>query len=344
MLRFLSSLFDNDAKPDEDLDGAMIDKAIERAVAATDPRFRFLPNYQKRLRNPVIHAAQHIMALVDKLPPAVALNKGAFSHDPRIRTLFASPQDLPQIMQESAFIADFLEQLTGPPPDQLYGLLSMVRTERTIFGMDLQNEQLVQDKKQISVNFSDYRFAGISGTEADTRKEITRRGFDFLLQMALTRIANTRESRDKLGARQQLLMQKLDTMHKGSWGLGSMLDRESGSPAKTSKILETELEEIEQALQQLGPQETLLEHGFEILCKVLEQVDSWLAMRDIKLHLDYRGIKISASDAAGSAEQTFCELYSEAAGLPRICLLGYYPHNELPERSDRMREAMLSLG
>ncbi|MCU7959429.1 MAG: hypothetical protein KZQ58_05400 [gamma proteobacterium symbiont of Bathyaustriella thionipta] len=344
MLRFISSLFSNDAASSENLDEGIINEAIERAVAATDPRFRFLPNYSKRLRVPVIHAAEHIMALDDRLPPAVALDKQAFSNNPAIRTLFASPLDLPQIMGESAFVTDYLEQLTGPLPDQLYGLLSMVRTEQTVFGMDLENERLVQDKKQELVSFSDYRFAGISGNEADTRREITRRGFDFLLQMALARIANTRESRDKLGARQRLLLQKLNTMRKGNWGLGADLGEEDKAPNKTVNDLEAELEDTEKALQQLGPQEKILEHGLEILCDVLQQAESWLGMRDIKLRLDYRGVKISAADTSKPPEQSFTELYSDKADLQRICLLGYYPRNELPERPDMVQQARRYLG
>jgi hypothetical protein len=49
----------------------LIEMTIERAVDGTDPRLRLLPGYRKRLREPVIHAIEQVVALVDAMPAPV---------------------------------------------------------------------------------------------------------------------------------------------------------------------------------------------------------------------------------------------------------------------------------
>jgi hypothetical protein len=57
----------------------LIEMAIERTVDGTDPRLRLVPGYRKRLRAPVIHAIDHVVALVDDIPATVAAGLGAIA-------------------------------------------------------------------------------------------------------------------------------------------------------------------------------------------------------------------------------------------------------------------------
>ncbi len=158
MFKFLSTVFTSTPESEQEgLDDELINKAIDRAVEATDPRFRFLPSYRRRLRGPVTTAAKHIISLVDEIPSATALGKAAYSDNQRLRVFFASPDRLLQVIGKSPFITDYLKSYKGLRPDSLFGLLTMERTERTEFGMGLENDRVVRDIKQVVVNFGNHR-------------------------------------------------------------------------------------------------------------------------------------------------------------------------------------------
>lgn len=67
---------------------------IERAVDGTDPRLRALSGYRKKLRSAVIHAIDHVVTMVDGLPPALDLNPRSYGVDPEITAYFASKDEI----------------------------------------------------------------------------------------------------------------------------------------------------------------------------------------------------------------------------------------------------------
>jgi hypothetical protein len=71
--------------------------AIERAVDGTDSRLRLVPGYRKRLREPVIHAIDQVVALVDGIPATVPAGPGDYRNDFRLTALFASADDMLQV-------------------------------------------------------------------------------------------------------------------------------------------------------------------------------------------------------------------------------------------------------
>ena len=68
MLKLFQSIF----RPGADKLGTypedLVERAIERAVDGTDGRLRALPRYKKSLRPAIIHALDHVVALVDSFP------------------------------------------------------------------------------------------------------------------------------------------------------------------------------------------------------------------------------------------------------------------------------------
>ncbi len=84
----------------------------DRAIDGTDPRLRAAGSYRKRLREPVEQAAQHIISLVDGLPPAVEISRRSYGSDPRLRAFFVSADHLDELRSTST-VRDYLQ---GDPP------------------------------------------------------------------------------------------------------------------------------------------------------------------------------------------------------------------------------------
>ncbi|MGB7932918.1 MAG: hypothetical protein WCH04_11960, partial [Gammaproteobacteria bacterium] len=198
MLHLLSSLFRPAAGEVGDLDKALIEAATERAIDATDPRLRALGNYRKRLREPVEQAARHIIALVDSQPAAMEISRRSYGTDPRLRAFFVSAEHLQEVLGGMKTVRDYLQGISGPLPDAIFGLLSLAWKERTVLGTEQHGEIVRRDVKQVAVSFFDHRFGAPAGSEADFRWELKKRGYDYLLEVALKTIISTRSKRQDL--------------------------------------------------------------------------------------------------------------------------------------------------
>ena len=335
MLRFLSSLFTNQVEQSGLLDEALLEKAIERAVAGTDRRIHALGDYRTRLREPVKLAVNHVIALVNALPPPIEISPLAFGGNNGSRVFFVSTEHLREVLGKFNNVRDFLADLATPPPDEIFGLLTMLREERNVFGMELDGDSLRRDVMQVAVNFSGHRFLGPTGNEVDTRRELMKRAFDYLIEKALERLTGEQGKRRDLGRQRHLLRQKLDVMQSGQWGLGAMLNDSEG-PGPDLADLEAEIETIEAELGQSHTDSLGLEESLALVTDTLTHATDWLAARKISLRLDYRGIKLP--DSSTIPEIELAELYS-STGERRTVVLGRFARTDIPEPPDFCKAA-----
>src|SRR5512139_4271420 len=102
MLKLFQSIF----RPGTDRLGTypedLIALAIERAVDGTDRRLRALSGYKKRLRPAVIHAIDHVVELVDSLPPPLELNGRNYGSDAELSAYFASVDHMNEMLSRDA--------------------------------------------------------------------------------------------------------------------------------------------------------------------------------------------------------------------------------------------------
>jgi len=337
MLRFLSSLFSNPQERSGELDEALLEKAIERVVAGTDRRLHALADYRKRLRQPVEQAASHVISLVDALPAPIEISPRAFGEDPLLRAFFVSTDHLGEVLRGFSGVRECLAEPAGPPPDEIFGLLAMAREERNVFGMELAEGALRRDVMQTAVNFSNHRYLGPAGSEVDTRWELKKRAFDFLIQKALWRLTAERGKRRELDRQRHLLKQKLEAMQTGRWGFGSMLDDGEGLPPNLA-ALEAEIAAIEAELGHSHADHLALEESLACVADTLAHPADWLAAREVCLRLDYRGVKVADASAAAPAELALTELFS-GTGERRTIMLGRIARTDIPEPADFWKTA-----
>lgn len=336
MLRFLSSLFSSPEEQTGQLNEALIDAAIERAVDGTDTRIRLLRNYRKRLRGPVTTAAAHVIGLVDRLPEPTQVGKSTFATDARIRAFFASVDHLNEVVGGFQTVRSYLKTVDGLLPERVFGLLTMARQQRTVFGMAMEAEQLRRDVQQVAVSFSDHRYICPTGSETDTRWELTKRGYDFLLERALARIATATGKRVALEGQRKLLERKHKMMQAGNWGL-ELTSGAGAADARDAQSLEAEIAATEKELLALGADAGAIERSLEYLIDILDQPNSWLSIDSTTLHLDYRGIKVDpAVDNAMRVE--LLELRS-GRELGRVALLAWIARADLPEPPNLFEQA-----
>jgi hypothetical protein len=230
-----------------------------------------------------------------------------------------------------------------PAADEvIFGLLSMVCTEKNILGMDLRGDVVQRDVAQVAVNFSDHRYIGAAGDETESRRELMRRGFDFLIEKALANLVAARTKKAELDQQRQLLRRKLKTMASGSFGLEALFA--NGDADRPSlEALEADIQDVEAHLMNLGADPHALEHSLEQIRAVLGNPAHWLDLRSVSLALNQMSIKTGPGTGGTSHELTLTELFSSSGGR-RIILLGRFPPQDLPPRPDFLEQAGRILG
>jgi hypothetical protein len=342
MLSFLSSLFASDTSKSGGVDKALIERATERAVEGTDPRLRALGNYRKQLRKPVELAVRYVMEFVDGLPEAVPLSRKGYSTDPRLHAFFASNDHLQEVLGGSRTISDYLQGLSGLPPHEIFGLLTLEWKERNTLGMEQQGDRVRRDVRQVTVNFFNHRFACPGDNEAETSLELKKRAFDYLLKLALEKILAERGKHQELKREQQLLDKKLKAMKAGDWGLETMFSH-GDEPTPDPGGLAAKIDAVESELLELGDAGGGLERSLEQLAEVLAQPAHWLYRDEVRMRLNHMGIKTDASSDGPANDLQLIGLFS-ASGERRIVLPVRLLRSDLPERPDFFKQASRYLG
>ena len=329
MLKLFQSIFgggESQGHYPEDL----IEKAIERTVDGTDPRLRALPGYRKRLHGPVIHAIDHVVALVDSLSAPLPATRADFSGDPRLMALFASADHMREVFAGDIMLGEFRDR--HPAGEMITALLLAERVEKNVLGMELDGEMLKREVAQVAVNFRSHRLADPDVSEAETRRQLKRRAGDHLLSMALLRITEVQGERVGLNRQRDLLRRKLSALQRGGWSFD-----DTGGERSDPAAVQAELDDIETQLSALGLDDRALSAHLAIVTELLLDAERQLWGEEIVLHLDRMNIQRDALDTS-AREIRFQELHN-ARGRRLVMLLVEIDPGELPQRVDAVTAA-----
>lgn len=290
MFKLFASIFGlQDNPPGSAIPDSLLKEAIERALDGTDPRMRILPGYEKTLRAPVTHAIEHVVAMVDALPPAVLASKEERDRNAALAAIFTSSARMDDILSHDSSLRDYLAAATGPV-NSVTGLLVVERNEKTGFGYALVDDKLMNDVQQTTVSFDEHRLLDLTASEKEIRRLLRRRAFDYLLSVALAHVSEQRDEREKLTQQRSLLRVKLDILQKG----GSGFSRDMGPQDR--EALQTRLEKVETELAALGPVHEVLQNNLTIVAEVLGNSEKHFWGEEKNLRIDQHYVLHNEAD------------------------------------------------
>jgi hypothetical protein len=338
MLQLFQSIFGSERDKASAHSPDLIARAIERAVDATDPRLRTLPGYQKKLRSAVIHAIDHVVGLVDSLPPALELSAAAFGTNPEVTTFFASIAHLHEVLERDSTLNQWLRSADGGAAERIVMLLLMTLDERQVLGVALEGDTVRQGVAQTTVSFSKHQLLDPSRAEDDIRPLLKRRAFDHLLELALSGLATALSERGELERERAVLKRKRAALAAGRWGFD---DANAGPPADPG-LLQQQLQDIESQLSALGAGAGLLTAHLGIVVDVLTGAERnfWHTRRP--LIVDRMGVK--QTQASALAPEIGLTVLHNAAGQSLVARVVSIRREALPPQRDLLREAERYLG
>lgn len=265
---------------------SLVKAAIERAVDSTDPWIRAVPGYKKLLRPAVLRAIDHVVTLVDDMPPPIVIGPKSYDDNPMLRSFFISTDDMLKIISSDRNLTDFRIKQARLTPS-VNALLVMDKEEKGILGVGLSGDIVMHDVPQITVSFDGHRLIGISGSESETRLLLKHRAYDYLLELALSRITIVKSERSTLEKYRTLLRSKLELLQREGWAL----DKSATSGQQSVDEVEEKLALIEKQLLELGGDDRLLRSYLDILIEVLGKPEQQLWSGHDALIVDRMGIK-----------------------------------------------------
>ena len=250
-----------------------LDAAVEYVVNQLEPRLKFAGGYPQRYRKAVAHALAHARELADAVPGPVTINREAYVQDPFIRAIFASPDDFKSALCMSQAMRDYTREHECHLGSPVYALLGMRRREHTLYGTEVNGDQVRHEVPMTAIGFSDHTLTGIAPSEAEARERLV---FSFLDSL----LVEVRAQLDALRRERAYLEQKR----------GDLQARLHCADAAGQFSLQAELDALAPHWQSVAAELELSRHA-EHLERVLLHPEQYLRLEHQTLHLDDMNIR-----------------------------------------------------
>lgn len=339
VLRRLQSIFTPAHPKPGKFDEALIHSAIERVVDGTDPRLRAVRNYPRKLRDAVERAIEFVVTFVDTFPPAIELSRRSFTTDPRVRALFASPEQLREIISFSQGMLSYLQQNPGPLPPTLYAVLVTERVEKNILGMDLQGDLMRRDVAQTVINFRDPRVSLPTDNAAESRRDAMNRVFDYLVEIALQRLVSTRTRKQQLEQQQRQLLQKKAQLYKASTLALEPLMELRVPEAPDAGAIEKQLQAIEAELARIRISSATIENHLAKVAATLREPEKHLHLERVVLTLNHMNVKMASNALHNTNTLEFDEILLRQDARRFTMAFVRFPSSELLPQPDFFDQA-----
>jgi len=284
-----------------------LNAAVELVVDVADSDIRRVGKYQKRLRDSVDSALGYCTTLVDELPGPVHLSRRSYHADPVVKAVFISDDQVIEILKSALNKRSVPSEVKG---DEMVAMLSMIRTERTLFGREQQGEMVVADVAKRTVNFIDHRVVALSPDLTATKEKLRNRALEVLAILAMERIMTIRGNIAVLRER-KVYLQSMRRILKGRHHTMDMFAHHSHESSKKIKKIKQQLVELETELQTALGQHAGPVDSLAILAEILEGAGESLTLQSQSFRVDWMNVLL---DGRGSAEGNDISLAELSAG------------------------------
>lgn len=282
-------------------------QATDRVVQIADPVIRQAKRYRQVLADPVAGSMRYFQSLLATIPGPVALDRNRYYDDPTVKALFASPEELDEVLRLNPEINKLRKQgLRG----DMVAMMTMLQQERTIFGHKQEGELLVRDVRQQAVSFTDHRIVAPSA-DLDTAKDgIVNRGLEVLATVAMERITTLRANKAELQGKKEYL-QGMVKIFGGRSHRQELFAAPTAHNREELRKVEQMLAEVERELEEVRQRIALPEQSLAHLEEIMRQPETMLIARRQSLRLNWMGVRVDDEPGSEGNEITLAEFSME---------------------------------
>ena len=265
-----------------------IHQATEQAVQVADPTIRLASRYRKVLREPVAGAMHYCRTLFAAIPGPVQLSRDGYHSDPLVKALFASPEELEEVLRINPELNRLRQQ---GQRGEMTAMMTMLSGERTMFGHQQVGETLMRDVAMRAVSFSDHRIVAAAASLDGARTGVVHRGMEVLATVAMERITTLRTRRSEL-QEQKIRLKGMMKILGGRNHVCEMFAAPSSTNRDELRKAEEALAEVDRELAELQASFATPEHALGQLEAILRAPEKTLTARRQSFRLDWKGIRV----------------------------------------------------
>ncbi|MDR2111620.1 MAG: hypothetical protein LBQ62_00710 [Candidatus Accumulibacter sp.] len=309
--------------PDE-----VVAMAIDRAIALTNPRLKFLDSREKTLRRPVEKCVTYLRDAISALPPPIPVSEAGWASDPALRAFFAKAADLSAALGRSGDLRSFFDKHADA--GQAFIVLGASYHERPDRAPSLQGDAAPRDIARTVVDFSVPSARLCGHTDSELRRLLLIQSFEYMAAQAMTEISKAREGRRELEDSHNLIRARLRLHQPPGSGLGNLFD--VGPESAEQRRLENQLLENERQMEERGSAREVLEHELECLRQALENPENHLGFEHRKIRLSTLNVLLDEGSVEAAADVAFTML--NLSGVPRAqyaFVIGCLERRDMPQ-------------
>ena len=252
-----------------------LQQAIDHAVEAVDPRLKAVSDYQRTLAPAVEHALSYCAQLAAAIPGPVDIGPRAFSADPLVHALFATPGDIADMLGQSREVRDFFAAAGNGEGDEFFALLGMRQRQKTVMGLALHGSVVQNDVPQRLLYFADHTLGELGSRHGTTRQRLQAAAFDSLAEGFAACVAELRQEHQDA---------------RTAW----QMERAAAAAGRAQRRQELE-ERQRQAIASLAPERLL-----DAYAEWLAAPESRLYLKPTEVRVDSMGVIAPTAEAAGN--------------------------------------------
>jgi hypothetical protein len=284
LLAHIADLLRPSPRPDPDTTAA-----LSRVIGMVDPLVRAAPRLEKHLLTSVEHALSYCRGLVDALPGPIEINRHSFSGDPLVHALFATANDIDEMLGRSQAIRDFLTKPECWANDCFCAMLAARRQQKTQLGMARQGDVIRSDVPQVVLYFSDQTLIEPCCDPEMARQRLQARALDSLLQAFNQHVETMRHDR-------QNLRTDLSSEHACLNAMRQHRSNTDDEEKHTRHLVELDLR-LRQNNEALMP-----ENLADLLADFLHHPENALSLKPVTIRIDRLGIVHDANPDDNDAQ------------------------------------------
>ncbi len=171
---------------------------LDRVCEIVDPLLKNVPDLDKRLAEPVASALDYCERMVSTMPAALYVDRTAFASDPLVHAMFATADDITQLLGSSEAIRDYLAEPVSARSEEIHAMLAARRFVKKTLGVAMDGDIIHNDVPVEYLYFSDHLLVIPAPDPAAHHQLLRQRAFDSLLKSFRVHLKMLREERQAL--------------------------------------------------------------------------------------------------------------------------------------------------
>ena len=286
--------------PDHKQEDAVLAE-IERIALETDSTILPVRRFRKKILPSVQHAMEYISGLIPQIPGPVDFDPGRWEHDPLLRAMFTSREELIGVLKSSKEIENFFRRTNA---SQAFAILVAEPKEKKFFGTEKNGEIVRRDVPRKAVFFEDFKVFAPATDLAQALVQVQHRALVSLFTQAFEKITDLQLWKEELEKHRELLEFKVKWPE--DTDLETDLNHKEADDNQTQESLKA-LGDITRKLQEIKAELDTPEDRIEHLNAILLNPEQHLRLKTVSLKLSRLGIRLDPSSTEPANEFTVAE-------------------------------------